>query len=312
MWRYVKGWRDQTTSDALEIGTLVHRGLELFWSGEDWPTTRRRLIIEQPSFFSDDEGKVYMAQVLAYVGGYFKTYGLKEWETLGVEETFDIKIEGIRFSGKLDARARRLHDGKQMLIEHKTAKYVDDRYWKKLASGMNTQLVLYREAVRQMTGEDCGVLYDVVKKTTGGPAYKAVDGKLTRPRKRKAETEQEFEERKALHIETLEEYTDRLTNEYTGMYQEDYYVRKEITCTEDEHQEALRDLLFVGSMVDASEETERYPRNSNNCFSYGRYCEYFEICAGTDTPETSGHLALVEDLHPELKKNEEVKNDKPF
>ena len=309
-WRYIKGWRDQTPSDALEIGTLVHRGLDLFWTSTSWSDARRTLVQESPKFFHSEEGKIYLAQVLAYVEGYYTQYNLDDWETLGVEEDFKIEIGGVEFAGKMDARARRKSDGKQFLIEHKTAKFADDSYFARLASAMNTQLVLYREAVRIMSGEDCGLLYDVILKSNSAPTYRADEttGKIPRPRRRKDESEEDFDVRKMSLMETLDEYRVRLTQDYIG--NPDKYIRKIITCTEQEHEEALKDILFVAAQIHQSKEHERYPRNSNNCWSYGRNCEYFNICVGVDTPETSGHLELVENLHPEL--NQEIKNDKPF
>jgi len=308
-WRYIKGWRDQTPAEALEIGTLVHRGLDLFWTSTSWRDARRTLLEERSKFFYSEEGKIFLAQVLAYVEGYYEKYSLDGWEPLGVEESFDLRIGGIQFAGKMDARARRRSDGKQFLIEHKTAKFADDGYFSRLASAMNPQLVLYREAVRIMTGEDCGLLYDVILKSNSAPTYRADEstGKIPRPRRRKDEPEEDFAERKRSLMETLDEYRARLAQDYIG--NKDKYIRKIITCTEQEHEEALKDILFVAAQMHESKKQNRYPRNSNACWSYGRNCEYFNICVGVDTPETSGHLELVEDLHPEL--NQEVKNE-PF
>ena len=307
-WRYVDGWRDTALYPELEVGTLVHLGLEWFWSGHSWSDTRRKLINDRSAYFHANEGLVRFAQILAYVEGYFQTYDLDDWETLGVEEVFNIEIQGIPFSGKLDARARRKSDGRQFLIEHKTSGNPNENYWRKLANGMDAQLVLYSEAVKIMTGEECGFLYDVIAKHNSGPTYRMVDGKIPKPRKRKKETDEEFSQRKANMMETLEEYQQRLAHNYIKSGAN--YQRKIITCTAQEHQNALEDLLFIARQVEASKKENRFPRSSSNCWSYGRNCEYFNICTGADTPETSGHLNKETDLHPEL--NTKEKLDEPF
>jgi len=306
-WRYVDGWRDQTLYPELEIGTLVHLGLEMFWTGMAWPDARRKLINDRPAFFHSTEGRVRFAQILAYVEGYFGVYSMDDWETLGVEEVFDIEIQGVRFSGKLDARARRKSDGRQFLIEHKTSGNPNENYWRKLANAMDVQLILYREAVRSISGEDCGILYDVIAKHNSGPTYRMVDGKVPKPRKRKVETDEDFSQRKADMMETLEEYQQRLAIRYMSG---ENYQRKIITSTDQEHQDAIEDLLFLARQVEKSKNENRFPRSSSNCWSYGRMCEYFNLCTGGDTPETSGHLNKEADLHPEL--TTEEKKDEPF
>ena len=128
------------------------------------------------------------------------------------------------------------------------------------------------------------------------------------PRKRKKETDEEFSQRKADMMETLEEYQQRLAHNYIKSGAN--YQRKIITCTTQEHQNALEDLLFIARQVEASKKENRFPRSSSNCWSYGRNCEYINICTGADTPETSGHLNKETDLHPEL--NTKEKLDEPF
>jgi hypothetical protein len=84
--------------------------------------------------------------------------------------------------------------------------------------------------------------------------------------------------------ETPAEFYARILEDM-GARPEWYFQRAEIVRLEHEHDEFAQDI--VGTVEMMSRAPRPAPRNTDACFSYGRECDFFGVCAG--------HLSIDDD-----------------
>ena len=307
-YKYELGYRTSETTPAFLIGTAVHLGLEYFWKGKTINDARvavEKHMATDPYF--KREGWIEKLRIQAYIAGYYHRWlNTRDlYDVIGVELEF---LEKGR-AGKLDALVRRKSDGKLVIIEHKTAsKFAKadepgSTYWSKLS--MDTQVCFYHRHIQQMYKEDPEILYDVIIKSKSTPLKGSA-------RKRKAETDAEFAQRKYDYAESPGEYSARIKKVYMKEGAE-RYVRKTIHLT---HQEANRKIDELDSVIrdieythnewnEVSEEdgywTQRKTRirNTTACNSYGGTCEFLGVCAGLELLDDP-KFEKKEKLHSEL------------
>ena len=143
---YVDLIRPARDDVKLAVGTVVHAGLEAWWSGQPFPT---------PADTIDPvEAARCRAMLRAYDARWGETRG--DWQTVAAESVFERPACGAaRLGGKLDVAARHVPTGKLYVVEHKTTSEdvatAGSDYWQRLA--LDLQLLIYQDAVRTIPAE---------------------------------------------------------------------------------------------------------------------------------------------------------------
>jgi hypothetical protein len=211
-----------------------------------------------------------------------------DWDCLQVEGQFSGQIA----QGKIDGLERKRSTGQAFLWELKTASdeiaTVGDDYWQRLA--LDVQIAIYHAEQEAAVGEELGVLYDVLRVPGGKPKMKE------RIARRKAETEEQYEARKAAALETLEEFEVRLFNEMIGD-QDKYLVRREVHVRRDERDAIVAE--FAEDSAALATYIGSYPRNDSACKSRFGTCPYLGVCCGAESLD-SERFVKVDSKHTEL------------
>jgi hypothetical protein len=312
----VDGYVPARDKPTLEVGTMVHRGLESFWKGESYAEAvgaMDALRDRKPLFWETEEGVLALAKSKLYLWGYYYRWmssmdDFVEHKTT-VEDEFRLKIDKLSFAGKFDVVTKDANTGRWVIIEHKTAgshaSNITSPYWEKLP--MDVQLTLYREAVRRRQSLDYvpDVIYDVLITTSSEPSQR-------KPyvRKRKNESVDSYNARKAGNKENLEEYFERVTPDYYDpphVAGSAKYIRRRITVTKQEHQERLAEIISMARLLEPvplgdygdGEATSPWThiRNTSSCKDFGG-CEFLNVCLSREGLESASYMKR--EIHPEL------------
>jgi len=300
--KYIQLYRTKPTIH-LYIGTALHAGLEQFFKGLPYQEAENAMF---KSFeeYEYDEGidEINRERLRAYLKGYYncweleRTVGLKD-KTVFVEQEFQFENQELEFRGKWDALVYDPETKTAIIYEHKTTglnlESVTDPYFDKLP--LDTQCTIYREAAFRWlnangypTGEMPRIIYDVIKKTKSSPKMKK------RIVKRKTETEEEFADRKAEQMETIQEFGERMMETYMNTSP---YFRHEIPFVFSDHKRRLIELEEYARLLGNKGFLEI--RNSTACGNYGG-CAFMNVCLGRERLDDSTTLIKQEEKHPEL------------
>jgi len=140
-WSYRKGLEPKKVGTALTFGSMAHKALELWYPpgterGIHPAETMSALIDEHHELFSqwdEDGNKVPASELgLAMMNGYVDEYGLdKKIEIIHPEELFQIDVYDRKgrylctMVGQFDALGINLRTGRMIILEHKTAKTIE-------------------------------------------------------------------------------------------------------------------------------------------------------------------------------------------
>lgn len=259
----------------------------------------------------DDRSQIIQAKVRGLLLGYDHRWQSSGWNTLSVEETFQLPVinpetgresRTFRQAGKVDAIAE--HGGSAYLVEHKTtSEDISDpnsTYWRRLA--IDSQVSSYVLANWQQGRKLAGTLYDVIRKPGISPkqivktdlktllehgiyfGWKVSAGAVEHARQTGAESP-------AL-------YSMRLARECIDNPQK-YFARRVIPRLDDDLLEWAAELWEVGQAILHARNRDAHFRNSGACMLYNQPCEYLGICSGHDSPD-SDKWARKEQVHEEL------------
>lgn len=296
--RYDLGIRSIQEQSALKFGTLIHLGLEQWWlaNGSD------RL----PAALAAMRGEIdpfVLAQAEVLLTGYDKRWGDEPYDVLAVETEFRTELinpatgaasRTWALAGKIDAIARDRRDGLVRIIEHKTSG-LDIRpgsaYWQRLR--MDGQVSQYYAGARSLGFDVSGCVYDVLGKASIRPLLATPetsrkytkDGKLYAAQRDKDETPDEY---KARLVESVAMEPDR------------YFARGEVVRLENEMNEAMTDIWQLGVQLREAANVGSYPRNPGSCEMYGRMCEFFGVCSGSESLDDPSLFVKIGNTHPEL------------
>lgn len=232
-WKYVRLLSHPKPKGALTFGTLIHNALEGWYPpgverGIHPVETFRSLYDANEEQFSqwDNEGNKISAYDLgvAMLEGYLEEYGDDDdIEIIAPEQTFaiDVMTEGgaylFTYVGKIDATARRRSTGRLVLLEHKTAKTVEDV---RINSGYGDQGLSYLWAATIMLRDDGtigpeeffdGVMFNFLRKGLPDDRPRNQDGYyLNKPSK--AALQLACEENDLPVKGTIAQLTERLRN----------------------------------------------------------------------------------------------------
>lgn len=290
--------RPRIAGKARNVGSLLHSGLELFHADKSIDECLAALdaitkLVGADEFFNSPDGQIEYHRTRAMLRAYFQRWAETRpaWKVIAVERAFEFEIApGVMFAGKLDLVAER--DGVLYVWDHKSSSdeiaNVGTDFWQHLA--IDKQIVTYSEAIKREHGRMPAILWDVVGKPGGKPRGKA---KIAR---RKSETDQEYETRKADNLETLDEFEERLCAEMLAAPDE-YLVRREVHRTAEQHAELLAEVIETCRRIDAHQGP--WVRNDRACQSKYGTCAYLGVCAGVEGLD-SERFEKLETPNPEL------------
>lgn len=99
--------------------------------------------------------------------------------------------------------------------------------------------------------------------------------------------------------ETVEEFADRVTD-VIAADPDDFLIRGEVVRLDDELPAMRQDLLDTIKIERAAALLEVAPRNPDACAKYGRLCDFFGPCSGTESIDDPIRFPRSQQAHPEL------------
>jgi hypothetical protein len=294
-WRYEMGLKTVTEATALRIGTAWHSAMEARWQGLGFEAALEAAV-KGMSF-----EEVQIATLSGLLAGYYRRYELEIVKELQPEVEFRHPIEGSRSfdsAGKIDGLGV-LHDGRLVLMEHKTTSDSVDTgsdFWLRLR--LNQQVMQYVVAARALGWDVQLILYDVTKKPSISPlsaipvldehGLRIVRGPGgERVFKKDGSPRETADKEKGFTLETrpesAEQYGDRLAAD-TQERPDFYYARREVPVLDQDLEEFKVQRYELSKLILALRQAERrtslreqaWPRNVNGMSCQG--CEFSGFC----------------------------------
>lgn len=310
---YRRGITPAVTSDSLMLGGFIHGALELWFKtikrhqedkNSNWIEKRQEFswafneMLDFETLLSEED----KLKAVALIDGYIDMYSddLENFTIVGVECEFaqplmspDGKEESKTFclGGKIDCLVRDNEDGSLYILEHKTARSVNEGYIGRVS--IDAQTALYAMAVESALREPVhGVIYDVLVK----PQLKMSKG----------ETDEEYEARKAAsktgrikrkEAESNDEFLIRLKANMT----DENFVRVYVSFDDERREELSEEIWAIASDI---ENCRCFYKCTGNCLKYG-VCPFMSICKAHGeisnlTPEQMAQYKVGSSIHPEL------------
>ena len=252
-YRYIDKIVHVTDDRNLILGSAIHTALEK-WHSKDGFEKEEILSMLDDWAFKEDEDR-HKAKAMA--NGYFEVYKEDPFNVLEVEYSFDVDLGDFGITGRVDGLIQN-SEGEKLILEHKTAAYVTPTYLEKLE--YDHQILIYATMVELFTESRINsILYNVLAK----PLIKQKNG------------------------ETEKDFLDRL---YCKCSDFNMFTRK-IVHVDDNKRELVYNYLqdVHKDIIDTGKRGSFY-RNNLNCFSWGRKCEYYDLCYGEKLYELPSNL----------------------
>lgn len=263
---YVEELKPIATPQALHLGTLYHRGLELLLGGADLASIALQLENDQKQHCEDmavDYDPIPNGIAMEMVKAFYRESGYQSWKITSIEKKFEVSTGyGKRLTGKIDAIMEL--DGNHFLIEHKTtscwatdgAEYLHNLLWDEQSTNY---LFAHRRMLEDGTieGKEVrGIFYCIVEKPTIKPL------KATPIEKRRYKQDGTIYGNQREEDETPDEYLSRVAE----WYAEKERVHKHFVYrTPAEIDAQVADLNLVFKDMVECEKNGTYYRNPQAC-----------------------------------------------
>lgn len=253
-WRYERGWSQAQVSDALAIGSLVHKGLEtIHTDGYGAFDAAQEAIYTEAQQEGWTEEHALTASFLTEQ--YTLRYSDEKfgWESIAVEPVFHVDIgDGLDFAGKIDWIVQN-SDGDFWVVECKTAYKIDNDYLRKLP--LDRQITLYMMAAGHMGIKPIkGIVYDVIGK----------------PNKYRRQGE------------SLPVYLGRVSIEYASA-PGTYFARQSCFRTDEDFDAAMQSLRNTARLIRECRDDDYWDQHTGTCFLRNRECPYVKLCVEGET-----------------------------
>lgn len=297
-YRYIRCLEQKDRPVWFATGTAIHMALEHWYNGMSVDEVQRIIA----DYFTDthpetddaERQKEWQEQyelAAKMFANYVQQYPQEQFKVLATEVEFDLKVGKVLLSGKIDALIE--YNGKLWLMEHKTARYINYDYRKKLS--MDLQNTLYTWAMSKWQGQPiAGVLYNVLAKDFPKKPEVLKSGKLSTAKSQSTTPElyRAAIKENGLREDDYLEYLNWLEGN-----QKDYFYREWLPIGKDEQANVLSEIKKV--IRDARAKSACYYRNTAQCHSFGQ-CGYWDACVSPD-PEGVLEVGYVTTAaHPEL------------
>jgi hypothetical protein len=267
----------------LRFGSLVHTGLEAHFKRQD-----PHAAIDKSAIDSNDK-----AQAHAILSGYALRYSREDFEVIAIESAFVLPLLHGEGAGKWDGVVRR-KDG-LWILEHKTASRIDAAYLSRL--WVDFQIAWYAAAAEFVFREPVrGIIYDVIEKLPRDQRDQNLGETDAEWEARRAEAKQP-NRLKRRTPESLDEYAARLDAAYRAP---ERFHREEILLSRDDLALAIEEMNEIAFEWGDAIARNAWPRNTNQCFVYGKPCSYLPICQSRENPVVIANQYRIEDPNREL------------
>lgn len=304
-WRYVKELVPLHRDAALFFGDLIHNCLEV------WHGTRSIASVHAYLESADADGPTKL-NATAMIEAYAKHYSEERWSVVALEKPFVATIynpatgaasRSFEMRGKVDGIV--CEDGRNYILEHKTASRIDAAYIERLWTDFQSKI--YAHFIAESLGIKIhGVEYNVLTKA--------------RLQQRQGETEEQFQERYAAACaanksgkssakrefpESNAEFRARLDEVYA---KPGTFHRERLYFSKEDFDELRNELWELTQQLLDARRRDAYYANSSQCFSWGKPCPYWKLCSNLKAQEfviqteyqiKPAHSELEDDTTPE-------------
>jgi len=299
----------------LVFGSAIHAAMEVYWADLDG-SLLLKMVAAFDEYLNKHSGQNNVntlwakghAMLTAYYTGYRES-DREKWEVLGIEQNVKYKLmDGLDLIGRYDVLLKDRKTGKIYVMDHKTTKSeIEDPggdYW--FALNIAPQPTGYQLALEQELGEEVFIIYNVLRThTSKGPKMKPGT------RKKKDESDDEWAERKALSTETIDEYCERLTEEYLEKPSA-YFQRSEIARTAKDKEEWKAEFELNAAQMSHCKVYGVYPKHVTACRNYGRMCSYAMVCSNLESIDNNEVFYTKPHKHMELVEEPKEVSNVPF
>ena len=302
-YRYEQGYSAVSDRSALVFGTLVHAGLEAWWSDACKKTRLESSISAFLAAKPSDYDPYEAAKIEALLIGYDARWSEEDFTTLAVEKEFraplvhpiaEERSENFDRGGKIDAIA---YDNKRRRtcgIEHKTSSLdiePGSPYWQTLrVDGQSTNYFVGASSLGYDLDE---FIYDMI----GKPKLKPLKATPTANRKYKKDGTLYANQRDK--DETVAEYFARVADDIAEN-PDDYYRRVPIVRLDREMVEAAAETFDVAEFSAEARRAGFAPRNTSACRRYNTLCEFLPVCIGEASLDDQRLYVKSDKQHKEL------------
>lgn len=305
------------------FGTLVHKGLEVWWKAKKQGLSNDECLSFALAAVQGEADPFDRAKAEVLITAYHERWKDEPYEVLAVEMRFETELRNPatgaasrtwKLAGKIDVIVRNLHTDCISIVEHKTSGEditPGSFYWRRLRMDGQVSTYFIGSASLGYPADEC--LYDVIGKPKLRPSGVALvedgakvvlDANGQRVRTKDGKKWRETADAKEGYVlqtrpETSDEYKARLV-EAVSAEPERYLARGTVVRLEQEMNDALIDVWQLGQQARENELAGRHPRNPSACLQYGRACDFFEVCSGAASLEDPNLFARRSETHPEL------------
>lgn len=281
-WRYVKELVPLRQDEALFFGTLIHNCLEIWHGARSRDAVHAYLANCQAS-------KTDLFSAAAMMDAYIREYAVERWSVVALEKAFVATIvnpatgaasRSFEMRGKVDGIV--CEDGRNYILEHKTASRIDAAYLERLWTDFQSKI--YAHFIAQSLGIKIhGVEYNVLTKA-----------RLTQ---RVGETEEAFQERYAAACaanksgkSTAKRELPESDADFRARLDEFYarpgtFHRERLYFSKDDFDELRNELWELTQQLIHARNRNAYYANSSQCFSWGKPCPYWKLCSNPKAQE---------------------------
>jgi len=319
---YELGYRSVNTPDPLIEGSAIHAGLAAWWLAQGDVDPLAAALHEIDILELDPYRHAKLAVMLT---AYHERWRLDRhhYEVLAVEREFRMPLinpgTGSRsrtfdLGGKVDVIAKDLRTNLLVLIEHKTTSEdigPGSTYWRRLL--LDSQISIYYDGAKSLGYPIDECVYDVLAKPQHRPAQVAVvddlgnkivlDAGGDRVRTANGKWRQTASTADGYVLqtrpETAEEYAARMLGAVIAD-PDKYFQRGVVVRIGSEMDEARFDRWQQSRLVAEADTLDRHPRNPEACQRFGRFCEFFGVCTGTESVDDPSLFVHVDQVHQEL------------
>jgi len=235
-----------------------------------------------------------------------------DYVVICIEQEWTAVINDVRFTGIFDMVRYIPETQTYQIFELKTtsrkeALDVSSSYWRDLtysnqpivyAVALETMLDDENHPIQNMIPDDAPrnlwnqaeleFVYHIINTTKSKPGQKKT------VRKRKSETEEEFAARKEENQETLDEWAEKVVEQYKSDMTK-YFEHKFILLPW-EIERKWDEIIDIIYMTNSS---KHFPRNTGSCGDFGG-CAFRKVCSGDEKLETSDRL-IKKDVRDDIK-----------
>jgi hypothetical protein len=326
---YELGYRAIARTLALAVGTVGHKGLEVWWHTHDLD----RAILAAQLEASSAEAKLdeyELVKVEELLRGYHFRWGDDTIQTVAVEQEFQAPLRNPRtgaqsktydLGGKLDVLAFQPPGHPERatgnyIVEHKFVSEdigLGSVYWQCLK--IDSQVSTYFVGAESLGYPVVGCLYDLIRKPQIRPSQVPLvdaegvkivhDASGVRVRTKDGKKWRETGDNDKGYVlqtrpETAEEFRARLRADIAED-PDKFYQRGTVVRIADEMRDAELDIWQTARLIREAELEKRHPRNPEACRRYSRMCEFWDVCVGAASLTDETRFRKREEKHEELR-----------